>query len=114
MQDFIYDTMKQVTTFTGASYDPVWSPLGSTVLFVSNEPGNDELYSISIDGTNANRLTDTAAWEKHPTWSPGGGQIVFFSNRDGRNQLWIMNADGSNQRKLLESAYNDWDPVWMR
>ena len=114
LQDFIYDTIVQVTTFTGASYDPTWSPVGSRVLFVSNEPGNDELYTISIDGTNAERLTDTPAWEKHPTWSPDGSQIVFFTNRDGRNQLWIMNADGSNQRRLLNSTYNDWDPVWVR
>lgn len=114
LQDFIYDTIKQVTTFTGAAYDPVWSPVGSQVLFVSNEPGNDELYTISIDGTNANRLTDTPAWEKHPAWSPDGAQVVFFSNRDGSNQLWIMDANGANQRKLLTSAFNDRDPVWMR
>lgn len=114
LQDFIYDTIQQVTSFTGASYDPVWSPVGSRVLFVSNEPGNDELYTISIDGTNANRLTDTPVWEKHPTWSPDGSQIVFHSNRDGRNQLWIMNADGTNQRKLLDSAFDDTDPVWTR
>lgn len=114
LQDFIYDTIKQITTLTGASYDPAWSPVGSKVLFVSNESGNDELYTISIDGTNTNRLTDTQAWEKHPTWSPDGGQVVFFSNRDGKNQLWIMNADGSSQRRLLNSAANDWDPVWVR
>ncbi|MCB9141602.1 MAG: TolB family protein [Anaerolineales bacterium] len=114
LQDFIYDTIKQVTTFTGASYDATWSPVGSQILFVSNEPGNDDLFTISVDGTNANRLTGTPAWEKHPTWSPNGAQIVFFTNRDGRNQLWIMNADGSNQRILLNSAYNDWDPVWVR
>ena len=84
LQDFIYDTIKQITTLTGASYDPTWSPVGSKVLFVSNELGNDELYTINIDGTNTNRLTDTQAWEKHPTWSPDGGQVVFFSNRDGQ------------------------------
>ena len=114
LQDLIYDTIKQVTTLTGVSYDPAWSPAGNKLIFVSNESGNDELYTIDIDGTNTNRLTDTSAWEKHPTWSPDGRQIIFYTNRDGRNQLWIMNADGSNQRRLLNSATNDWDPIWVR
>jgi dipeptidyl aminopeptidase/acylaminoacyl peptidase len=105
----------QVTPLTGMSYDPVWSPDGNWIAFVTNENGNDEIYLVDRDGKQMRRLTfNDWEWDKHPSFSPDGSQIVFFSNRNGRNQLWIMNADGSNQRVLMSSPYDDWAPVWVK
>jgi hypothetical protein len=106
----------QVTYNTGMSYDPVWSPTGDTLAFVSIESGNDDIYTIGIDGQGQKRLTfNQWEWDKHPSWSPDGTQIVFWSNvGSGRRQLWIMRADGTGRRMLLESPYNDWDPVWIK
>jgi hypothetical protein len=110
------DRSRQITAFTRDSYDPAWSPTGEWIAFVSSNPGNDEIYRVTPDGSIVERLThNNWEWDKHPTWSPDGQQIVFFSNRDvGRTQLWIMNADGSGQRNLLASEFNDLYPVWTR
>ncbi len=114
--DLQFGNVRQLTTTSGWSYDPAWSPAGDRIAFVSNEAGNDEIYTINADGSDQRRLTvNTWEWDKHPTWSPDGRQIVFYSNRDtGRRQLWIMDADGRNQRPLLVSVYNDWDPIWVK
>jgi hypothetical protein len=106
----------QVTYNTGTSYDPVWSPGGDRLAFVSTEGGNDDIYVIDTDGRNQQRLTfNQWEWDKHPSWSPDGRQIVFWSNEGtGRRQLWIMTADGGERRILLDSPYNDWDPVWVK
>ena len=106
----------QVTFNSGTSYDPVWSPRGDQLAFVSTESGNDDLYVIGTDGKGQKRLTfNQWEWDKHPSWSPDGRQIVFWSNQDtGRRQLWIINADGSGRRLLLSSPANDWDPVWVK
>jgi TolB protein len=105
-----------LTAFGRDSYDPAWSPTGEWIAFVSSNPGNDEIYRITPDGSVVERLTNNNwEWDKHPTWSPDGSQIVFFSNRDvGRPQLWIMNANGSGQRNLLSSDDEDLYPVWTR
>lgn len=111
-----YGSTRQITTYTKTSYDPAWSPLGDQIVFVTTDPGNDEIYLVTPDGGQSRRLThNTWEWDKHPSWSPDGQQIVFWSNREsGRRQLWIMNADGSGQRNLSNNEYNDWDPIWIR
>jgi hypothetical protein len=118
-----HNTMRQLTALTGVgsgratiSYDPDWSPRGDLIAFVSTNSGNDEIYTVTIDGSVVTQLTkNDFEWDKHPSWSPDGSQIVFFSNREtGRRQLWIMNADGSGQRNLSSNEYEDWDPIWTR
>lgn len=118
-----YALLRQLTALTGAdigisaiNYDPAWSPRGDLIAFVSTNNGNDEIYTVTIDGTVVTQLTNNKfEWDKHPSWSPDGGRIVFFSNREtGRRQLWIMNADGSDQRNLSSNPYEDWDPIWVR
>ena len=113
---FEYGDTRQLTTVAEAiSYDPAWSPKGDRIAFVGTEPGNDEIYTIQVDGSEPMRLTqNTWEWDKHPSWSPDATQIVFWSNREtGRSQLWIMNADGTEQRNLSNNEYNDWAPIWV-
>jgi len=116
VRDNKYNTTRPLTDMRAWNYDPVWSPAGDRIAFVSQEPGNDEIFSANADGSDLKRLTsNTWEWDKHPSWSPDGTKIVFWSNREtGRRQLWIMDADGRNQRRLLDSPYNDWGPIWVK
>jgi Tol biopolymer transport system component len=116
VRDHTYNSIRQITHGKAWNYDVAWSPNGERLAFVSQVPGNDEIYTVAPDGSDLRRLTsNTWEWDKHPSWSPDGKQIVFWSNREtGSRQLWVMNADGSNQQRLLESAYNDWDPIWVK
>ncbi len=109
-----------ITRFdTGISYDPVLSPTDNRIAFVSTNSGNDEIWTVFLDGSQLQRLTFNE-WEgdKSPSWSPDGTKIVFQSNRTGNNQLWIMNADGSDPQLLLGwdnwTPFNDTLPVWVK
>jgi hypothetical protein len=115
--DFYYKVEEQITHFgAGIAYDPVWSPTLDQVALVSNDSGNDEIWVINRDGTDARQLTSDQYgwWDKHPSWSPDGSKIVFWSNRTGNKQIWVMNADGSGLYSLSRTGFNDWDPVWIK
>lgn len=93
---------------------PDWSPDGSLILFASEEDGQSELYTVTVDGDELTRLTESEANETLPAWSPDGRQIAFVSNRSGGNELSVMDADGRNVRQITEglgtASCPDWSP----
>jgi Tol biopolymer transport system component len=114
VQDLSSGTWQQLTSTTGPSHDPAWSPLGDRIVLVTQEAGRSEIFTIALDGSDARRLT-TNARAAHPSWSSDGTEILFGVTLDtGQRQLGIMNADGSNQRALFQSPYDEWDPIWIR
>lgn len=114
------------------SGDPVYSPDGETVVFVSARDRNGELcygdrcffggelYIMSADGSNQERLTATTALnEAAPEWSPDGERIVYqrgkaFDNAEGFG-IFAINSDGTCATAVafdprLETWYSA--PAW--
>ena len=106
---------KQITLFTGMSYDPVWSPDGSRIAFVSQENGGDDIWVIYTDGKGARALThNTWEWDKHPSWSPDSNRIVFWSNRTGTKNIFVMDAGGENVVNISNTPWDEYDPLWIK
>ena len=106
----------RLTSLAGLNSDAVWAPTGYWVAFVSNQPGNDEIFIVGSDGQNVKRLTtNTFEWDKHPSWSGKGDRIVFWSNRGtGRPQIWVMSQDGGNPTNISDNGYEEHDPIWIK
>ncbi len=85
---------------------------GGKIAFSSDRDGNDEIYVMNPDGTNATRLTNNRAIDELPRWSPDGKRIVFQSKRDGNYEVYIMNSDGSDQENITNNPADDGTPCW--
>jgi tetratricopeptide (TPR) repeat protein len=106
---------KQLTDMSGTSYDPVWSPDGGLIAFVSNQDQSDDIWTVRPDGSGRRNLTENRyPWDKHPSFSPDGSRIVFWSNRSGIMQIWIMDADGRNARNISSTDWEEYDPIWIK
>lgn len=115
--DYTFNSVHQLTQFgAGTAWAPAWSPNGDSIVFVSSESHNDEIWLLQKGQWPATQLTHNKwEWDHHPSWSPDGKQIIFSSNRGtGKNQLWVMDADGNNQHQLISFAFEAWDPVWVK
>jgi len=109
-----WDRDIMLTDYPGTEYDPIWSPDGNMIAFVSNHTGNDEIWTMNSDGANQRQLTyNDWQWDKRPSFSPDSKQIVYYSNLSGARQVWVMNADGSGQKNISNNTFEDWDPVWI-
>jgi uncharacterized repeat protein (TIGR01451 family) len=103
------------TVISGANDSaPAWSPDGSQIAFVSYRNNYDaEIYSMSPDGANQRRLTDSEGPDDSPSWSPSGAKIAFVRSPSyGDKDVYVMNADGSAQTNLTATPGADFDPAW--
>ncbi|HKG95150.1 MAG TPA: hypothetical protein VKA84_24750 [Gemmatimonadaceae bacterium] len=84
---------------------------GEWIAFTSLRDGNQEIYVMRPDGTDARRLTHDPEQDFAPSWSPDGQQIAFVSYRDTLAHapgtptrhvphVYLMRADGSELRRL--------------
>ena len=49
-------------------YDPVWSPDGSTIAFVSELDGDADIFVMNDKGENQTRVTNNDASDTDPSW----------------------------------------------
>lgn len=95
--------MKRITPGNGRYYQTSWTPEGK-IIYVSEESGNQDVWTMEADGSNAKQLTHNPATDIYPKVSPDGKYIVFASNRGGTFHLWRMDRDGSNLLELTNGA----------
>jgi TolB protein len=93
------DQMKRITTGVGRYYQTSWTP-DDKIIYVSEESGNQDIWTMDADGSGAKQLTYDSATDCYPRVTPDGRYIVFASNRDGTFHLWRMDRDGGNLLQL--------------
>ena len=80
------------------------------VVFKSNRDGNDNIYSINLDGSDWQRLTDHNGGDLYPEVSPDGKKIAYTSDISG---VWqIMDWNGQNKRQITHNGFRSAYPSW--
>jgi tetratricopeptide (TPR) repeat protein len=105
----------QITRLDARAYDPVWSPDGSRIAFVSPAVDSDDIWVVGADGSNPQPLTPNPwEWDRHPSWSPESDKIIFHSNRSGLLQIYSMNPDGTEVVNISNIEWDVYDPIWIK
>src|SRR5688572_9263462 len=71
-----------VTNHIEMDDNPVWSPDGEWIAFVSNRTGNNDIFIAPTEGGATRRLTFHSGSDVPSDWSPDGKQIIFRATRD--------------------------------
>ncbi|MCP5024509.1 MAG: hypothetical protein GY930_22430 [bacterium] len=82
---------------------PVISPDGNSIAFAWHR----DIWTASIEGGTAQRITVHGADDGRPLFTPDGKTIVFSSDRTGAAQLYIMPATGGAARQLTFTSLRD-------
>ena len=68
-------------TFGKVNFNPSWSPDGKTLAFISKRSTESQIYTISIDGGEAQQVTNLKLGVSSlPIWSPDGTTIAFAAS----------------------------------
>ncbi len=103
-------TFSRLTLLEGVTREPMISPDGRWVVYVSDISGNPDIYLQSTTGQTPINLTkDSTAADRMPAFSPDGDSIAFRSERDGGG-LFLMGRTGESVRRLTKAGFN---PSWF-
>jgi Tol biopolymer transport system component len=97
-------------TRNGPSYLHGWSPDGKYLSYCAERQGNYDVYTITTEGENETRLTNTQGINDGPEYEPSGNKIWFNSTRSGLMQIWCMHTNGDKQIQVSNVKMNCWFP----
>jgi len=86
--------------------------INKKIVFTSNKNGNEDIFSMSLDGSDMTQLTDSTGKDAYPDVSPDGKKISYTSDIGGYWQIMVMDWDGKNKTQLtndpVRSGYSTW------
>ncbi len=110
---------RRVTHTPEEERQPIFSPDGKVLYFVSDAGGKPEIWRASRVGDQPwfrtesfklERLTDDGEEKSRLSFSPDGSKLSYVR---GRGDLYVADADGKNPRRIIESWNDpqyDWSP----
>jgi len=108
----------QVTEFgTSELLHPSWGPDGVQIVVASNYDGDLDLWTLTDDGNNLQKITDNDWADRDPAWSPNGELIVYASEQangagSGLTELFSVSPTGENVTQLTDASGSSYSPVW--
>ncbi len=103
--------LRQITDSPWRDKDPLYSPDGKWIAFISDRSGREELYVTASDGTTEpKQLTDLDVLKFSFSWSPDSKEIAFTASD---NKLRKVSVESKQLTELSSSKYgNIGSPVW--
>lgn len=108
----------RLTDHPGDDFDPVWSPTGEHIAFVSEREhqGLYDIYLMDADGQNIRRAFSDVEYRTAPTWSPDGEQIAYHTYSPVPDWAVYFNRLGGGKPERLAEAtmrrggFPSWSP----
>jgi Tol biopolymer transport system component len=93
----------------GLPYDPMWSPSGTQIAFVTGDPqtGTWDIDAVDVASGVSHVVLAHVLDDGYPLlgWSPSGDQLLFRDTSDrSRPSLWTVRPDGSDVRLLVDGG----------
>jgi TolB protein len=82
------------------------------IVFVSNQKGNGDIFSMNLDGSELTQLTFDANNDMYPTVSPDGKKIAYSVEIGNTWQIFTMNWDGSDKKQITNIPSRCGFPSW--
>lgn len=99
---------RQLTSGMALDTQPVWSPDGKRILFISDRSGAENLWTVKADGTEPRQISlhDDNPVFVSPEWAPDGQSILvsrFWADRNAY-ELWQFKPEPGDMGQVLRST----------
>jgi serine/threonine-protein kinase len=94
---------------TGPHLPSSWSKDGRNIAFVSDY----DLWTVSLEDSRIERVTETPFLEMYPSFSPDGKWLLYSSTESGREEVYIRPFPGPGASYPISTAGGE-SPIWAR
>jgi serine/threonine protein kinase len=77
-----------------------FSPNENEIVYLDRTNGQEDLWTMPLNGGVPTHLTNDKDFEIQPRWHPDGKRILYTVLRNNHYQLNLANADGSNHEQI--------------
>ncbi len=106
---------RRVTSGPAFDVQPRFSPDGTRISFTSDRAGGDNIWTMAVDGTDLQQVTDEDfRLLNNAVWTPDGEYLIarkhFTSSRSlGAGEMWMYHRSGGSGLRLTERRNDQQD-----
>ena len=108
----LIDDVSLVGVGSTASQNPLWSPSGNLVAYVSSKGGAPEIWLWSRSDGKSVALTSLGARINSMNWSPDGRRIAFAADRYGSEDIYVVAVPSGEVTRLTSHPDYEVFPTW--
>jgi TolB protein len=95
---------RRLTTSHAIDTEPVFSPDGRSIYFVSDRSGGPQVYRIPAAGGAAERITFAGSYNISPTISPDGRTLAYVSRESNAFRLYVQDLTGGTPMSVSDTS----------
>ena len=106
---------KELTSHSSIETEPVLSPDGKMLAYVSDRTGAPQIYIMDLNSKKATRISKEGGYNTSPAWSPDSSMVAYTSQRSGsRSAIYRVRIDDklSTQTRVSPENISSESPTW--
>lgn len=102
VMDLATKKTRRITTSEAADTEPSWSPDGNSLYFTSDRGGSPQIYKVSAQGGEQQRITFDGSYNANAHVSPDGKSLVLVHREDGHLHIALMDLTSGTLQTLTD------------
>ena len=106
---------RELTKHSAIETEPVLSPDGKKLAYVSDRTGQPQVYSMDLSSKKVTRLSRKGGYNTSPAWSPDSSMVAFTSQKRGsKSAIYRVRVDDNlgTQTRVSPKNISAESPAW--
>ena len=109
------ETPRELTKHSAIETEPVLSPDGKMLAYVSDRTGQPQVYIMDLSSNKVTRISRKGGYNTSPAWSPDSSMVAFTSQKRGsKSTIYRVRIDDNlgTQTRVSPENISSESPAW--